>query len=206
MTKKRDYNKELQDTHDHKYAYNFDFDVMHKYMLESFKPFFNFKGNILELGSHKGTFTKRLLPYFNDISCVEASSIAIEEAKSNFDNVTFYEGLFEEVSLPKKYDNIILTHVLEHIENPVALLKKINDQWLSESGRLFVVCPNANAPSRQIAVKMGLLSHNTVITDAEKAHGHFIAINRVSMSKLGKKVLIRVPILLKQPKLDTDTK
>ena len=39
-----------------------------------------------------------------------------------------------------------------------------------------------------------------------KAHGHFIAINRVSMSKLGKKVLIRVPILLKQPKLDTDTK
>ena len=37
---KRDYNKEFRDTKDHKYVYSFDFDVMHNYMIESFKPFF----------------------------------------------------------------------------------------------------------------------------------------------------------------------
>jgi 2-polyprenyl-3-methyl-5-hydroxy-6-metoxy-1,4-benzoquinol methylase len=82
--------------------------------------------------------------------------------------------MFEDAVLPKKYDNIILTHVLEHIDNPVGLLKRIKEEWLSEDGKLFLVCPNANAPSRQIAVKMGLITHNSAITSAEAEHGHRI--------------------------------
>lgn len=169
----RDYNKELKDTSDHKYAYNFDFDIMHHYMIKSFEPFF--KGDdVLELGSFKGDFTKRLLPYFSEITCIEASDEAIQIAKSKFENVDFHNCLFEEASLPKKYNNIILTHVLEHIDDPVGLLKKIKSEWLTDDGNLFIVCPNANAPSRQIAVKMGLISHNAAITKAEKEHGHRI--------------------------------
>jgi hypothetical protein len=61
---------------------------------------------------------------------------------------------------------------LEHLSDPVLVLKRINDEWLSDNGRLFLVCPNANAPSRQIAVKMGLISHNTAVTPAEAEHGH----------------------------------
>lgn len=171
----RDYNNELKDTPDHKYAYNFDIDVMHHYMIESFKNNF-VKGNCLELGSSKGDFTKRLATYFDDITCVEASNDALIDAKNtlNVDNITYFNSLFETVQLPKKYDNIILTHVLEHIDNPVGLLKRIQNEWLSEDGKLFLVCPNANAPSRQIAVKMGLISHNSAVTDAEKEHGHRI--------------------------------
>lgn len=174
MASERDYNKELKDTTDHKYAYNFDFDVMHPFMLRAFQPFF--KGdNLLELGSFKGDFTRRFLPYFEDITCVEASDEAIAVAKSAVgDKVTFIHSLFETVSLPKRYDNIVLTHVLEHIDDPVALLKRVNDEWLSETGRFFLVCPNANAPSRQIAVKMGLITHNSAVTPAEKEHGHQI--------------------------------
>ena len=170
----RDYNKEYKDTDDHKYAYNFDFDVIHPFMLKSFKPFFN-EGNLLELGSFKGDFTKRLSSSFDDITCVEASDEAIEVAKSSLgENVKYVNSLFEDVTLPEKYDNIILTHVLEHIDSPVDVLKRINDEWLSDKGRFFLVCPNANAPSRQIAVKMGLISHNSAITPAEKEHGHHI--------------------------------
>lgn len=171
---KRDYNNELKDTKDHKYAYNFDFDIMHHYMMESFKHHF-VEGNCLELGSFKGDFTKRLIPYFDDITCVEASENAIETSKKNLEsNITYYNSLFEDVELPKKYDNIILSHVLEHIDDPVGLLLKIKNEWLSEDGKLFLVCPNANAPSRQIAVKMGLISHNSAITPAEVEHGHRI--------------------------------
>ena len=50
----RDYNQEFKDNQDRKYAYNFDFDVMHGYMVDSFKPFLN-AGNLLELGSFKVT-------------------------------------------------------------------------------------------------------------------------------------------------------
>jgi len=172
MTTKRDYNKELRDTADRKYAYAFDFDVMHPFMLKSFEPFFR-QGNLLELGSYKGVFTKLFLPYFNDITCVEASDEAITFAKKDLgQKVKFIHSLFETVSLPSKYDNILLTHVLEHLDDPVFVLKRINDEWLSENGMFFLVCPNGNAPSRQIAVKMGLISHNAAVTQAEAEHGH----------------------------------
>jgi len=172
MNSKRNYNVELDDTGDHKYAYGFDFDVMHPYMLKSFEPFFN-KGSLLELGSYMGAFTRRVLPQFDDITCVEASDTAIEEAKKTLvDRVKFINALFETVTLPKRYDNIVLTHVLEHLDDPVRVMKRVNDEWLAEGGRFFLVCPNANAPSRQIAVKMGLITHNAAVTPAEEKHGH----------------------------------
>lgn len=172
MTTQRDYNAEIQDGADHRYAYNFDFDVIHPFLIRSFEPFFN-KGSLLELGSFKGDFTQRLLSRFEDVTCVEASTLAIEEAKRKLtDKVTFVSAHFETVVLPRRYDNIVLTHVLEHVDDPVLVLRRVNAEWLAEGGRLFLVCPNANAPSRQIAVKMGLITHNAAVTPAEAAHGH----------------------------------
>jgi 2-polyprenyl-3-methyl-5-hydroxy-6-metoxy-1,4-benzoquinol methylase len=183
MEKLRDYNKELRDAAGHKYAYNFDLDIMHPFMLRAFMPFFR-EGNFLELGSFKGDFTKRFLEYFSDVTCVEASDEAIKIAKQRFEGkVKFENVLFEDAILPTKYDNIVLTHVLEHIDEPASLLKRVNDEWLSDRGRFFLVCPNANAPSRQIAVKMGLLSHNTVITTAEAEHGHRITYTLDSLER-----------------------
>lgn len=172
MNATRNYNQEIKDTKDRKYSYDFDLDVMHPLMLKSFLPFF-IKGNLLELGSFKGDFTQRLLTHFEDITCVEASDTAICEARNKLgDKVKFVNSVFETATLPDHYDNILLTHVLEHINDPIMVLKRINNEWLSDNGRLFLVCPNANAPSRQIAVKMGLISHNTAVTSAEAEHGH----------------------------------
>ncbi len=175
MSDKRDFNKELDDLDNRvneKYAYSFDFDVLHPFMIKSFEPFLN-AGSLLELGSYKGDFTKRLLPFFDDVTCVEASDLAISEAKERLGGrVKYVNDTFERVNLPKRYDNIIMTHVLEHIDDPVLVLKRINEEWLADGGKLFLVVPNANAPSRQIAVKMGLISHNSAVTPAEAEHGH----------------------------------
>jgi 2-polyprenyl-3-methyl-5-hydroxy-6-metoxy-1,4-benzoquinol methylase len=172
MEQKRDYNAEARDTADHQYAFRFDFEVMHSYMIRSFEPFFR-SGCLLELGSFKGDFTHRLLERFNDVTCVEASESAITEAKAKLGNKpTYIHSLFEAALLPKRYDNVVMTHVLEHLDDPITVLRRINDEWLSDRGRLFLVCPNANAPSRQIAVKMGLISHNAAVTHSEAEHGH----------------------------------
>lgn len=169
---RRDYDGEARDNAGRRYAYGFDFDVMHPYMIRSFEPFFR-QGNLLELGSFKGDFTRRFVPLFRDITCVEASREALEEARGRLgEAVAFVHARFEDVALPRRYDNIVLTHVLEHLDDPVAVLRRVNDEWLADGGRLFLVCPNANAPSRQIAVKMGLITHNAAVTPAEAAHGH----------------------------------
>lgn len=174
MDNKRDYDKEIQDNSRRSYAYDFDIDVIHKFMMKSFEPFF-IDGNCLELGCHKGDFTKRLLSKFDKVTCIEASGEAVKEAKQQLgDNIDIINARFEEVKLEQKFDNVILTHVLEHIDNPVGLLKKIKDNWLSENGRLFLVCPNANAPSRQIAVQMGIIPYNSAVTEGERLHGHNI--------------------------------
>lgn len=201
MTTERDYDAEFKDTADHRYAYNFDFDVMHKFMVRSFEPFLR-KGSMLELGSFKGDFTRRLLPHFDDITCVEAAPAAINEAREALpDSVTFKQGLFETIDLPKRYDHIVLTHVLEHLDDPVGVMRRINTEWLSDDGRFFLVCPNANAPSRQIAVKMGLISHNAAITPAEEAHGHRITYSLDTLERdataAGLKVIHRSGIFFK---------
>jgi 2-polyprenyl-3-methyl-5-hydroxy-6-metoxy-1,4-benzoquinol methylase len=168
----RDYNAETIDN-DRQYAYGFDFDVMHPYMVRSFSPFFR-PGNMLELGSYKGDFTRRLLTEFEDVSCVEASDQAMAEAQARLgaESARFINARFEDVTLPRRYDNIVMTHVLEHLDDPVGVLRRVNEEWLAPGGRFFLACPNANAPSRQIAVKMGLISHNSAVTPAEAEHGH----------------------------------
>ncbi|MFO0739088.1 MAG: class I SAM-dependent methyltransferase [Labilithrix sp.] len=170
----RDYNKEADDTPTHKYAYGFDFDVMHPMMLRAFQPFFR-PGNLLELGSFRGDFTRRLLSHFEDITCVEASTDAADAAHARYgDRVKIVRSTFEVAQLPSHYDNVVMTHVLEHVGDPVAVLRRVKNEWLAPSGRFFLACPNANAPSRQIAVKMGLISHNAAVTPAEREHGHHI--------------------------------
>ena len=168
----RNYDLESQDTTERQYAYNFDFDVMHPFMMRSFESFFQ-DGSLLELGSFRGDFTERFAARFDDITCVEASAEAITEARDKLGSkANILHSTFEEAALERQYDNIVLTHVLEHLDDPVGLLKRVNNEWLAKRGRFFLVCPNANAPSRQIAVKMGMISHNAAVTPAEKEHGH----------------------------------
>lgn len=188
---KRDYDKEFQDN-TRKYAYGFDYDVMHPYMLRAFSAFFR-EGSALELGCFQGNFTEKMTAYFDDITCVEASGEAIKIAQERVgEKAKFVHSLFEETVLNQKYDNIFLTHVLEHLDDRVGLLKKINDEWLSDDGVLFLACPNANAPSRQIAVKMGLIEHNTAVTEAEGKHGHRVTYTLDTLETDAKKAGLNV--------------
>lgn len=201
MIQQRNYDDEMNDSVDHQYVYNFDFDVMHPFMIRSFEPFF-LNGNVLELGCFKGDFTLRLLKYFDDVTCVEASEEALKTALLKLgERASLINATFEQVSLPKQYQNIVLTHVLEHLDDPVSVLRRINNEWLADNGRLFLACPNANAPSRQIAVKMGLISHNAAVTDAEISHGHRCTYSLDTLERdataAGLKVLYRSGIFFK---------
>lgn len=198
-----DYDKLSTDNQERKYFYNFDNDVMHPFMLRSFLPYLKRDGSTLELGSYQGHFSGLLYPHIKELTCVEASGQAISIAKENLQgkNITFHHEVFESVVLSGKFDNIVMTHVLEHLEDPVRVLKRVNDEWLADDGRFFLVCPNANAPSRQIAVKMGLIENNAAVTPGEKEHGHFITYSLDTLErdarKAGLKVISRSGIFFK---------
>lgn len=166
----RDYNREYQDNETRRYAYDFD-SVVRGYMMRTLEPFFS-NGKALELGCFEGDSTLLYARYFDDLTVLEASDELIAKAKARVpDRVQFIHAAIEEAELPPAYDSIFLVHTLEHLDDPVAALSRIRT-WLTPKGRLFVVVPNANAPSRQIAVKMALIDTNHSVTDAERAHGH----------------------------------
>jgi 2-polyprenyl-3-methyl-5-hydroxy-6-metoxy-1,4-benzoquinol methylase len=166
----RDHSKEHQENADRKYSYAFD-DVMHRFMLRALRPFLP-AGKALELGCYKGDVTHLLKAHFSDLTVVEAAPELVEAASLRVGaGVKFITSTFEALELDERYDAIFLMHTLEHLDDAVAVLKKVRS-WLSATGLLFLVVPNGNAPSRQIAVKMGLISHNTAVTVAEAAHGH----------------------------------
>ncbi len=171
----RELNNEFQDSETRKYAYDFDY-ILRDYMIESFKPFFKSNSHALEMGCYKGEFTKKILNYFDKITVLEGSAELAKEAAANVQNqnkVTFINQMFEDWVPNQKYDAIFLLHTLEHLDNPIQTLEKIKLS-LNKDGYLFLVVPNADAASRQIAVGMGIISHNAAVTDGEREHGHRI--------------------------------
>ena len=165
----RDYNQEYKDN-TRKYAYNFDY-LLRDYMMQSFTPFL-VPGKALELGCYMGEFTSLIQKHFSDVTVIEASDELIEHSRQRVGGgVNFILATFEQVELQEKFDSIFLMHTLEHLDDPVVVLKKVN-HWLSDKGRFFLVVPNANAPSRQIAVKMGLVPYNSAVIESERLHGH----------------------------------
>jgi 2-polyprenyl-3-methyl-5-hydroxy-6-metoxy-1,4-benzoquinol methylase len=166
----RDYNSEAKSRQDKQYEYEFD-SLVRTYMMRSFQPFFR-GGAALELGCHEGKSTLLLSKHFEDITVIEASSDAITVAKAQVPHsVKFINSAFEDVALNKKYDSIFLINTLEHLDEPLTILARIRG-WLADNGRFYVLVPNADAPSRQIAVQMGLFATNNSVSDGEWEHGH----------------------------------
>jgi 2-polyprenyl-3-methyl-5-hydroxy-6-metoxy-1,4-benzoquinol methylase len=158
----RNHDREYQDNESRRYAYDFDY-VIRRYMMRTLSPFFS-KGRALELGCFEGETTKLYAQYFDDLTVVEAAHSLIEIARTKVPaNVRFIHSTIETAELEPLYDSIFLVHTLEHLDHPVEALSRIRG-WLSPGGRLFVVVPNADAASRQIAVKMGLVETNNAVT------------------------------------------
>lgn len=113
-------------------------------------------GSLLDLACGDGTLTKSFTEHYNKVVGVDASSVHLDEARKRVKNATFYESLIEEFETEEKFDNVFMLNVLEHVENPIYVLKKAMS-FLKPEGTLIVHVPNCEAINRKIAVLMGTL-------------------------------------------------
>ena len=150
---------------------NLDFDLkLDYYAYKTYKKFFVGE-NCLELGPSSGYMTKYLIKDFKHVTVVEGAKELIEKIP-DYPNIKKIYCLFEKFETSEKFDTIIRNHVLEHIEDPVFVLKKLKN-YLSENGRLIVGVPNANSLHRLAAVKIGLLSSQYELNERDKSLGHY---------------------------------
>ena len=74
---------------------------------------------------------------------VEPNRLDAEFIKENFDGITVYNDLFENVIIDKKYNLLASFEVLEHTISPIKFLKKCND-LMDKGGFLNIEVPNHN--------------------------------------------------------------
>lgn len=145
--------------------------LMRTYMMRAFSPWF-VDGACLQVGCAHGDQTSLLLERFEDLTVLEPDPTFIAHTRDRLgQRVTFVEGLLEDFQTDRRFETIVFSHVLEHVLDPVAALHRLG-ALLAPGGRLYVVVPNAEAPSRRIAVKMGLFSHLEGLSAADEAAGH----------------------------------
>jgi trans-aconitate methyltransferase len=128
-------------------------------------------GACLELGPAEGLTTDSLVKFFPDLTCVDGADPFCESLRRRYPHIKVVNSLFEQFEPGRQFDTIILGHVLEHVEDPGTLLKKIKT-WLTPEGRLFACVPNARSIHRQMAVDMGILETEHSLNDTDRHHGH----------------------------------
>ncbi len=124
----------------------------------------------LELGPADGVMTHLLLPHFESLTIVEGSETLLASIPPA-PNLTKVHALFEAYEPRQQFNTVIAEHILEHVEDPVALLRKTKG-WLARGGKLVLGVPNANSIHRLVAVKMGLLRHPCELNQRDHILGH----------------------------------
>lgn len=127
--------------------------------------------SILEMGPAEGVMTELLDTLNQKLTVVEGAETFCQSLRERFPHIQVINSLFEEFQPDQKFDNIVLGHVLEHVDNPVNILTHAA-AWLSPKGRILAAVPNSRSLHRQAAVIMGLLPFEESLNEMDKHHGH----------------------------------
>jgi len=107
--------------------------------------------SILEIGSGNGKLIKRIRHEHHDvkITVIEPGSYFKKEL-SKIKNISIINDYIENVNINEKFDLIIMSHVLEHLEKPVENLIFIYEKFLKINGYLYIDIPNKDYELRNI--------------------------------------------------------
>lgn len=112
-------------------------------------------GAILDIGCGNGIISRYLGRYGYQVQGVDVSEKAIETARklNAMPNVRFDVKSAEELKASeRKYDAIICSEVLEHLQDPSSLLRVLY-HCLNESGKLIITVPNGRGPREMLVTR-----------------------------------------------------
>lgn len=140
-------------------------------------------GEILDVGCADGLMAKELSRYYNHITAIDGSEELINRAKQfNLKNVDFMYTLFEEFNPTIRFDSVILSDILEHVNDPISLLNMAK-KWVKDNGVIVILCPNANSIHRNIGVLAGMLKDIHKLNKSDIRVGHRRVYDIESLSK-----------------------
>lgn len=130
--------------------------------------------NVLELGIGDQVWTPLLTEKFTHVTTVDGSEHLLKamQKKLAANNWTPVYSLFEEYEPERRYDMVLATYVLEHVDDPLLVLQLARRRWLKEGGRIVVVVPHALSLHRRLAVETGISAYPAQLGDTDRRMGH----------------------------------
>jgi 2-polyprenyl-3-methyl-5-hydroxy-6-metoxy-1,4-benzoquinol methylase len=127
---------------------------------------------ILEMGFGEGTITEPLLAAGFNVEIVEGSSKLCDSARERFGSKLKVNcSYFENFTPSRQFNNVLSLHVLEHVDQPAEVIRKMYD-WVAPGGQVIAVVPNAQSLHRQLSVLMGLQQKNDSLSPRDILVGH----------------------------------
>lgn len=126
---------------------------------------------VLEMGFGTGLITRELLKHSVPLEVLEGSPALSDRARLLHPDLIVHLAMFETFAPAAPFDGVLALHVLEHVDDPVALVHLIAN-WLLPGGVLVVVTPNAESLHRRLAVKMGLHHRLDDLSPRDHLVGH----------------------------------
>ncbi|WP_298712185.1 methyltransferase domain-containing protein [Chitinophaga sp.] len=115
-------------------------------------------GRVLDVGCGNGVISRHLGQFGYDVLGIDISqkTIDVARSKNTLPNVRFEAISAEALTAQgERYDAVICSEVLEHLDRPGELLKVIYDS-LKDNGLLVVTVPNGQGP-RELCVTRPML-------------------------------------------------
>ncbi len=147
-----------------------DADFVNHYTELLQRPWFT-GARALQLGLGNGALARQLAPHFQAFTIVEGSSAIVADFKNPPANCRVVTSFFEQFTPPAPADRIFGNHMLEHVDDPVAVLRRTRD-WLAPEGRALFTVPNAGSLHRRIGVELGLLPATNSLNAQDHVLGH----------------------------------
>jgi 2-polyprenyl-3-methyl-5-hydroxy-6-metoxy-1,4-benzoquinol methylase len=107
------------------------------------------RGRLLDVGCGDGAFLARMKNLGWDVVGVELDEKAAAAAKTKFGLEVFIGTLETAGFADESFDAITLNHVIEHVGDPIGLLRRCRD-LLRRGGRLVVTTPNGESLGHRI--------------------------------------------------------
>ncbi len=128
--------------------------------------------SVLELGYGDGLLTQALRDTGFDADLLEGSPLLCARARElHGADLRIHQVLFEEFHPNRLYDVVLALHVLEHVDEPVHLLRRIAE-WVRPGGTVVLVVPNRASIHRRVALQMGLIGALDELSPRDHLVGH----------------------------------
>ncbi len=154
---------------------------------------------IIDLGTGYGHVSLPLLKLGYKVTCVDMNAKLLNNFKIFTDklgiprrNIKLMKSSIENLKTTKKYDVVLLTEVLEHVNNPDIILRKAH-QLLKEKGLFILSIPNGYG-SYELFFDLPLIYLRKILkitTTLGYYHVNFFTMNRIKRMLDDNKFLLR---------------